>query len=69
MSGQTYKTQQLIREAVAEYLEKNGMTSLRKIAASVTKQTGYSPSPSTISRLVHEHGYTRPKTSWTLVKR
>lgn len=69
MSGQTYVIQKQIREAVDDYLEQHGMTSLRKIAAAVEERTGIAPSPSTISRLVHEQGYSRPKTSWTLVKK
>lgn len=64
MTGQTYDVQRQVREAVNQYLEKKGMTSLRKIAAQVEAVTGVLPSPSTISRLVREQGYVRPQMTW-----
>lgn len=64
MSGQPFENQRLLRDTVKEYLEKNGMTSLRKIAAYVEHKTGIKPAPTTIGRLVRSNGYSRPKTAW-----
>lgn len=69
MSGLSYKEQTLVRNAVSEYLEKFGMTSLRKVADYVQQKTGISPAATTISRLVREQGYDSPKPSWTWVKK
>lgn len=61
MSGLSYDDQTRVRQAVLEYLELNGMTSLRKIAKYVKQQTQIEPSASTVSRLVREIGGYRRK--------
>lgn len=67
MSGLTYEEQTSVRDSIKAYLEDNGMTSLRKIAVHVEAETGISPSPSTIARLVREFGYEITTTQWKKV--
>jgi len=59
MAGITFEQQIQIRDAIKEYLDKNGVTSLRLIADYVKQKTGMRPSPNTISRHVREAGYKR----------
>lgn len=64
MSGLSYRDQTKVREAVQEYLKKNGMTSLRAIAQFVNEKTGIYPAATTVARLVREHGYDMPQAKW-----
>lgn len=66
MSGLTYEQQTKVREAILDYLAKNGMTSLRKVAGFVKKKTGIQPSATTVARHVRElGGYDRkPTPQW-----
>ena len=68
MSGRTFKEQVIIRKYVADYLEKYGITSLRKIANYVEKKTGETPAPGTIGRLVREYGYDREPVEWQKIE-
>lgn len=69
MSGQSFENQTALREVVAEYLEQNGVTTLRTIAQHVEKLLGFYPSITTISRLVRQQGYSRATTSWVREKK
>lgn len=64
MAGMTYREQTMVREAVQDYLDSNGMTSLRKVIEYVKSVTGISPAPTTIARLVREFGYDSPEQHW-----
>lgn len=64
MSGQSFQSQAVVRAAIQRYLDRNGVTSLRKIAEYVGNETGISPSASTIARLVREFGYHKKSTPW-----
>ncbi len=57
MPSRTFQEQMIIRQTISEYLEANGMTSLRKIAAFIKEEVDYQVSPSTIARLVRDEGY------------
>lgn len=69
MSSRTFHEQVIIRGHVYDYLEANGLTSLRKIAAYVEEKTDMYPSASTISRLVRDYGWNRKKVKWEQVKK
>lgn len=58
MTARTFHEQVFTRQAVHEYLDENGMTSLQKIAAYVFETTRYDVPTSTIAELVREYGYT-----------
>jgi hypothetical protein len=65
MAGMTYKEQTEVRGAIKDYLDENGMTSLRKVCEYVESVTGIYPAPTTIARLVREFGYDSPQqTDW-----
>lgn len=64
MTGRTFLQQIEYRKHIYDYLEKNGMTSLRKISAYVKKKTGEEIAPTTVARLVREYGYDREVVEW-----
>jgi hypothetical protein len=64
MSAVTFNEQVVVRKHVYDYLQKNGMTSLRKVAAYIMEQSGNTPAITTIARLVREYGYEISDVEW-----
>jgi len=67
-TARTFEGQSRVRKAIEKYLKARGMTSTRKVAAYVTKETGIPVSASTISRLVRKFGYDRAVVEWEHVE-
>ena len=57
MPGITFQEQLAIRNAITEYIEKFGMTSLGKVVDYIERKTGIETTPSTVGRIVREMGY------------
>lgn len=64
MPGTTFHDQVIVRRHVYNYLEKNGMTSLRQVADYVESRTGILPAITTIARLIREYGYELQDDKW-----
>ena len=64
----TFEGQNAVRKAIEKYLKSRGMTSLRKIAAFVEKETGISTTPSTVRRIVNKFGYVRQVVEWEKIE-
>lgn len=57
-----------IEQAIADYIQVNGVTSTRDIADGVADTIGYTPSTATVSKVLHDMGYTpkkMPENWWT----
>lgn len=52
MPRRALNTEIKVRDAIKEYLDKNGMTTLHKIAEYVEEKTGVYPSANTVGRHV-----------------
>ncbi len=67
-NSRTFEGQNIVRQSIEKYLTERGMTSVRKIAAFVARDTGMNISPSTVARLVRNFGYDREEVTWQKVE-
>lgn len=68
-SSRTFEGQEIIRASIRKIVTKEGMKSLRTIAAKVKEETKMDVSPSTVGRLLRKMKlYDRPSVKWEKVK-
>lgn len=57
MSRREKEEAQAIRRLIAEYVQTNGVTNVRDIATGISASLGFTPSTSTVSKVLQDMGY------------